>query len=122
MRIVDRQTFLAMPAGTVYAKYEPCCFEELSIKGDTINDLSGRAIDFLSQQIVDAVQCRGSDEFFSILDAAQNEGKTVTFDFNCEGRDGCFDYEQLFSVWDAIDVAALIARLQATLVGPAGRV
>lgn len=35
MRIVDRKTFLAMPIGTVFSKYEPCVFGNLCIKGET---------------------------------------------------------------------------------------
>lgn len=36
MKIVDFETFVRMPAGTVFAPYEPCvCTEELSIKTDT---------------------------------------------------------------------------------------
>lgn len=48
MRIVDRETFLGMPSGTLYAKYEPCVFGPLEIKCDTCGN------DFVSQQIVDA--------------------------------------------------------------------
>jgi hypothetical protein len=35
VKLINRTEFLALPAGTVYAKWEPCCFGELQIKGDS---------------------------------------------------------------------------------------
>jgi len=107
MKIVDRKTFLAMPAGVVYSKYEPCCFGPLEIKGDSCGD-----IDFFSQQIADSVKCGGSDEFADILFDAAETGASFALDFEIEGRDGCFDAGQLFAVWESEDVSALVARLQ----------
>lgn len=71
MRIVNRQQFLAMPAGTVYAKYEPCSFEDLCIKGDSLPN------DWFYQQIVDAIDVHDGGQFWSepdidlLLDAAR---------------------------------------------------
>lgn len=116
MRIVDRATFLAMPAGTVFTKYEPCCFGELTIKGETT--ISGH--DFLTQEIADAIDCTGSDDFAEKLFSSQETGVSLAFDFDCEGRDGCFDADQLFAVWEDADVCALIARLELARVTARG--
>lgn len=86
MRIIGLDEFLKMPAGTVYSKYEPVHFWDLAIKGDT---LAGTA-----------------DWFYATV----SDG-----DFNTEMRDGCFEPAQLFAVWDATEVSALISRLQLTL-------
>lgn len=52
MRIVNRQTFLALPAGTVYAKYAPCWLESLHIKGESIQHSgTGEWIDFYHQDL-----------------------------------------------------------------------
>ena len=107
MKIVDRKTFLAMPAGVLYSKYRPCIFGELSIKGKTVAD-----IDFYVQQIADSVKCHDSGEFADVLFDATANGTSFALDFACEGRDGMFDEHQLFAVWEPQDVAALIARLQ----------
>lgn len=109
MKIVDLSTFRAMPAGTLFSKYEPCYFEDLSIKGETM------AFDFLVQPIADAIECNGSDKFVAKLDGAHITGASLAMDFDCQGRDGCFDDGQLFAVWERADVEALIARLQETL-------
>lgn len=106
MKIVDRKTFLALPGETLYSEYDPCNFGPLQIKSDTVG-----ANDFLTQQIADAVQCNNSAEFSSILFEAQRTGASFSMDFDYLGRDGIFDDDQLFAIWEPADVAALIARL-----------
>lgn len=115
MKIVNRATFLAMPAETLYSKYAPCFFGPLSIKGDTIGEN-----DFGEQQIADAIESSGSDEFFDLLDRAEHGGESLRMDFDCQGRDGLFDAGQLFAAWEREDVEALIARLQQCLTPPTG--
>lgn len=111
MRIVNLEQFIAMPPGTVFAKYRPCVFEDLCIKGDSIAETR----DFFYQQIVDSLDCSGSDEWSKMLFESEETGKSLPMDFSTEGRDGCFDPAQLFAVWERADVEALIARLKATL-------
>lgn len=106
MKIVDRKTFLAMPAGTVFCKFRPSLFGDICIKESTICD-----VDFFVQYLHDAVECSDSEEFFQRCDIAQR-GVRVAMDFERGSRDGCYDKEQLFAVWDSKDVDALIARLQ----------
>jgi hypothetical protein len=106
MKIVDRKTFLALPAGVLYSKYEPCIFGDLNIKGDTVG-----LGDFSTQEIADAVRCNDSEEFADILFSAAKTGGSFSMDFDCEGRDGLFDGNQLFAIWEPADVAALIERL-----------
>ena len=113
MRIIDRKTFLALPAGILYSKYEPCVFEAFCVKGDTIyRSYDGEAIDWFEQDIHDAIDCTGSADFADKLIAAQESGGSISMDFECQGRDGMFDDEDHFAVWEATDLSALIARLQ----------
>jgi hypothetical protein len=108
MKIVNRQHFLALPPNTLFSKYTPCVFGPLEIKGETWAHCN----DFLSQQVADAIACSGSEDFSAKLEDAQELGASVAMDFNCLGRDGCFDEDQLFAVWESADVASLIDRLQ----------
>lgn len=114
MKIVDRKTFLAMPSDTVYAKYQPCVFEELSIKSDTIYD-GERAIDWFYQPIVDAVDAFDSREWYAFLELSRETGASISMNFEIEDRDGEFDQDQLFAVLEKQDVKALIDRLQRAL-------
>lgn len=110
MRIVDRKTFLAMPEGTLFSKYQPCVFEDLLIKGESLEN------DFFYQSISGAIDSNDSGEFVDLLDKAKSEGVSLAMDFECEGQDGLFDDDQLFAVWERADVEKLIARIQAAFL------
>ena len=101
---------MAMPEGVVFSKYEPSYFGALCVKGETLKH------DFLYQDIgCDAVESESSEDFVGKLDDAHCLGATVPMDFHCMGRDGCFDENQLFAVWEEGDVRDLIARLKECL-------
>lgn len=106
MKIVNRAQFLALPPNTLFSKYTPCVFQHLEINGETWGN------DFLTQQIVDAIAYADSGDFSDKLHLSQECGDSLRMDFDCQGRDGCFDDDQLFAVWEREDVLALIARLQ----------
>lgn len=96
MRVVDRKAFLALPAGTMYCKGVQWAFDSLCIKGDSLtNDWiyldpawpsahdTGEAVNFL----VDSLE----------------EGES----FPCEdayGRDGCFDEDAVFLIFEHDDL------------------
>lgn len=109
MKIVDRKTFLLLPAETLFMKYEPCIFGSLAIKGDTIG-----SNDFLVQYI-DSVRAANTDDETEILDAAQESGHSFELDLYCYGRDGEFLPNQLFAVFEPGDLATLVDRLKALI-------
>ena len=113
MKIIDRKAFLALPAGVLFSKYQPCLFDVLTIKGDTWAHCN----DFLVQQIADGIDCAGSEDFAAKCQLME-EGISAGMDFDCLGRDGCFDEDQLFAVWEASDLSALIERLQQCVGAP----
>jgi len=107
VKIVNRKTFLQMPEGTLYSKYAPCYFENFEIKGETL-----LTDDFCSQGLIDCIRCEDSGEFVTILHDSEVNGASFSLDFDCYGRDGSFDDDQLFAVWERADVDALIERLK----------
>jgi hypothetical protein len=108
VKIVDRKAFLAMPAGTVFAKYEPHMLGEVQIKGDTV-----RGIDFFCVDLT-SVEADHGGEWLEQIERA-GAGEDVPLDYDTESRDGLFDADQLFAVWSLDDVRALICRLERTL-------
>jgi hypothetical protein len=106
MKIVDRATFLALPPNTLYSKYAPCYMEPPSIKMDSITN------DWFESEIHDAIDCQSSSDFADKLQEAQETGCSLKMDFETQGRDGCYEQDQLFAVWEPDDVKSLIARLQ----------
>ena len=109
MKIITRAEFLKMPKNTLYANYEPCWFGPISIKGETIGN------DFLVQQIADSIVANDSEEFADKLEEAKNTGKSVEMDFDIEGRDGMFEDNQLFAIYERRDIDYLINRLERCL-------
>lgn len=112
MRIVDRLAFLSLPAGTVYAKYEPCFFEEVSIKGDTCCGLKGEPIDWFYQSLnsPNFEGAHDSGAWMERLDAIQTGMPSGALE-EVESRDGLFDQDQLFAIWEPDDVQFLIGIL-----------
>ena len=106
MKIVDLKTFRKLPSNTLFSKYEPYVFDSLEIKGDTLEH------DFLTQSIHSSIDCLGSEEFVEKLDQAQETGESLEMDFDCQGRDGCFEKDQLFAIWEPDDVIDLIDQLK----------
>jgi hypothetical protein len=102
MRIVGPQTFLSMPNGTVYAKYEPKFFGEICIKDETIAGTT----DFRYRNLV-TLDVESSNERIELLDLAEENGCSFPLDFYCEGRDGIFDKYQLYAVFERADVEGL---------------
>lgn len=113
MKIVDRKTFLALPAGTVYSKYAPCHCEEIAIKHSTIadNDWVYTSIDTIS-----FVDSDGSSDLYDTLLAAQ-VGDSINTDITMDSayRDGLFDNEQQFMIYSKDDTKKLIDLLTQTL-------
>lgn len=113
MKIVNRETFFSMPAGTVFAKYEPCVFGHVTIKGQTCEH-DGRCFDYFEQPILD-VEADSSFEACDVLVDAERTGKRFGLSFDCQSRDGMFEADQLFAVFEPHDVEALIERLKRAL-------
>lgn len=117
MKIIDRTTFLSLPAGVLYQKYIPCVFDNLEIKGDTLrmpNPEDGTCGDWFVQYVgLDHEEDDGNY-------IAHKDGNQIpvivtpylTVDLNIQGRDGLYDEDQLFAVWEKEDVELLIERLQ----------
>lgn len=118
MRIVDRATFLTLSKGTVYAKYEPCWFGDLDIKDDTLSLVAPG--DWFYQDIVNAIDSTGGFDFAEQLDDSLANGSSVRMDFDGLGRDGLFEADQLFAVWEPQDVRGLIHRLHRALADVEG--
>lgn len=105
MKIIKLEEFRKLPEGTLFMKYEPCVFEDLQSKGET------GEYDFCSENITYWPDCTGSDDFAKKLLLSEELGESVLMDFDCPGRDGCFDEAQLFAVYDKKDIEMLIDKL-----------
>lgn len=109
MKLYNRQEFLALPAGAVFAKYEPHCFGEFQIKGSTLP-----YNDFNYQEFVSL----NTDAFEDWCEACESfeAGKQGDIDFYDWRRDGLYETDEiLFAVLNSDEVRGLILRLANTL-------
>jgi hypothetical protein len=109
MKIVDRMTFLNLPGGTLFAKYAPAYFQEPLFKQDSIYFAGGN--DFWYSNFHDTVEAHDCGEAMDVMDRAE-AGESVALDLDVWARDGLFDAGQLFAVYEAADLDAMIAKLQ----------
>lgn len=119
MKIVDRAAFLALPAGTLYAKWgQPGERNNFSHDGLTIMAGAFGDNDWVYQDLVPwPKDCDGTDALMDRWFAMQDDGvESGALDFE-EGtaRDGYYDQDQLFLVFDRADAEGLVARLQRAL-------
>jgi hypothetical protein len=108
MRLYTRQEFLALPAGVVFAKYEPHSFGEWQIKGSTL-----QYNDFNYQDFVNINTDFYDEHWEACEDFVAN--KTANVDFYDWRRDGYYEADMLFAVLESHEVYGLIARLYETL-------
>lgn len=104
MKIMNLEQFRALPSATLYCKLDGDCLGPLGTKGDTWE------VDFLCAEV-----CGLDHEIIEAKDAAEHEGKLVGHEFRLNhefyGRDGLFDRDQLFAVFDGVDIDRLVAHL-----------
>ena len=122
MRIVDRKTFLSLPAGTVYAKWgsageyaskeQDLTYGEVAVKGETVS-----GVDWVEKPLLDWPEdCHDSMQWADTMGAAINGTPTAPLRIgDGGGRDGLFDEAQLFAVFDRIEVERLVALFQESL-------
>lgn len=109
MRIVDRKTFLSLPKGSLYQKYKPAITGSINIKDDNSgdNDWFYQAIDGVT-----SINCDNTTDMFVALQNAVDKGSHFDLDLDCCSRDGCYEEDQLFMIWEKKDIQMLIDRLQ----------
>lgn len=112
MKIVNKSEFYQLPAGTLYCNYKPCIFYDLHVKGDTIYDEDKNPVDFIYESLVGNIKADSSDEFFTILNNVEAFGNSIELDFDCSERDGLYEDEQLFAIYEQKDIDGFIEKLK----------
>lgn len=108
MRIINRKAFLELPSGIVYCKYTSLgCFGDICIKGNSTG-----YDDWWYLNIVNGWEgCDGSADFHNLMSDAEGGAIDIRNDLECDSRDGLFEEDQLFCVYDATDIQDLINKL-----------
>ena len=91
-----------MPIGTFYSKGEEWYFTGFCIKGETIYDGNGFAIDFFYQELID-IDSFDSDQHADRLESSMQSGMSYPIN-KSEGRDGTFDEKDIFLIFEKEDL------------------
>ena len=108
MKIINSELFLSLPAGIIYAYFKPVIFKGLFIKGDTIKDENNKLIDYFFKNILNEVSSNSSDEMFDIIFKREIDGMSFNLDFDCYERDGLFDNDRKYAIYEKNDIENLI--------------
>lgn len=115
MRIVTRGEFYKLPEGTVCSKYKPCIFGEPFVLLQAWFHENDEPLDFLYKDLFGEVDAYDSGEEIDILYSAEETGESFKMDFDCGMRDGLFDPEQKFAIWEEEDLVGLLQNVQQAL-------
>lgn len=107
MRIVNLEDLRKQPKGIIYCKYEPCYFSSPEVFGGIFGES-----DFVSAELIGWVKSSGSDEMFDILHSCEISGASFDLDTECFGRDGLYEKDQLFAIYENKDIEQLIETLK----------
>lgn len=114
MRIIDKKEFYKLPKGTLYSDYDHVFFEDLKIKGETIYSKEN-PIDFYYEDLIGNIMCNNSDEYNEIPFESHKNKTSFELDFNCYERDGLYQENQMFAVYDKKDLIGLIQKLESII-------
>ncbi len=111
MKIYRRADFMNLPSGTIFCKGKPWYWENISVKG------SGPeyTIDFIEMSLCD-IDSEDSGEWSEKLERMLELGESYPLMTDCYGRDGCFDDDDIFLVYEASDLKELIKILQNAVI------
>ena len=61
------------------------------------------------------IECESSEEFVDKLDLAKDKGLSLALDFYCTCRNGRFEDDQLYAIYEKDDIRGLIEKLKSCL-------
>lgn len=104
MKIVNRVTFLSLPENTLFAKYDSRNgFGPIEIKGNGPDEWQP---DYISQDLMHPY-AESSDDMTDLLERVEQTGESFRLSFDSYGRDGLYEDEQLFAVFELTDLMGM---------------
>lgn len=113
MRIVNRKEFLKLPDGTLYSSYYGSSASRLEIKegGDWGNDWFYTNLLTLWSE----AESGSEDYFYKLSKAESNSNFSFSQDLESSERDGRYEEDQLFVVFEKEDILKIINKLQSII-------
>jgi hypothetical protein len=110
MKILNLQQFLMLPENILYTKFDNGSFKfsDIAIKDKSLKE------DWWFQDLME-IEAYSTGEIYSALSNSVNKGTSFSLDLDYVSRDGLYEEEQLFAVFEKDDVISLIERFKVTL-------
>jgi hypothetical protein len=107
MRIYSRRDFLSLPEGVIFCKGTQWCFDNLSIKGSSWDS------DFMYVDLCN-IEAHDSGQWSDRLEDSLVNGTSYSINKHTS-RDGMFDEEAIFLVFEKEDLEFLINLMRISL-------
>lgn len=107
MKIVNRKDFLNTPKGTLWSYYEPSVFRDLNVK---TSDKHSMDFDFVYFGLIGEFNAPNTETYFDIC-RQMEQGKSVPISLEETQREGLFDEDQLFLVYENDDIKKMVDML-----------
>lgn len=107
MRIVNRLEFMELPPGTLYKKFTtPYAFEDVMVKFDSLPYRENGDGDFVCMEL-GSIENDGTEQYLNRLDEMMGTEAYYPLDLDCAGRDGCFEDDAMFLIYERDDIIKL---------------
>jgi len=104
MKIVNRKQFLKLPNGTIYCSFNKknFSFNGFSLKLESLSN------DWYYMDLTDFDNWDNSEERIENIQKMIAEGKEYPLSLNCSSRDGMFEEDEMFCIYDKQDIERII--------------
>lgn len=107
MKLVNKEEFLSLPNGIIYSYYEPTGnIEGLYTKTESLHN------DWVYEDLIGDIDCGDTDFGELVLNIEDNREIEFRMDLECGRRDGMYKTQEMFVVYDEVDVRRLFYKLQ----------
>lgn len=110
MKIVDYNEFIETPKYTIYSEYYDCNICDIHCKGDVINNKS----DWFYSQLTNNLEY--NSDVYSEAFLEMENGKSIDIDVTTIQRDGMYDNDRRFIIYEKNDIIELIEKLNFSLL------
>ena len=111
MKVINRRDFIKLKAPVLFSEFEPCVFGPLSIKYQSYEFDSG-GNDYCDVTINSAIKSESSFDFSNKCFDMEEKNISVDVDLETATRDGMFNYDQMYAIWENKDIDKLISKLK----------
>jgi len=111
MKIVNKKEFLKLPENTIYCSFDKnnFAFNGFAVKLESLEN------DWYYMDLTDFDNWDDSEERIENIQKMITEGKEYPLSLNCSSRDGMFEDDEMFCIYDKYDVERIMSVLSESI-------